>query len=60
MSSFKPNQRANQVDTGEEVPRGFFVAGGDAPEVFDYLEEVFDQIAFSVERIVALPLDFPV
>ena len=37
-----------------EIARGFLVACGDASEVFDELEESFDQIALSVKRVIAI------
>jgi len=40
------------VDGGEEIARGFVVAGGDGPELFEFTEEVFDQMALLVEVAV--------
>ena len=37
-----------------EIARGFLVACGDASEVFDELEESFDQIALPVKRVIAI------
>ena len=48
------------MDASEEVACGFLVARGDAPEVLESIEEALDEIAFAVERVVALALDFPV
>jgi hypothetical protein len=44
----------------EEVASGFFVAGGDATELFDKIEEAFDQIAFGVEGEVAMARDLAI
>ena len=41
----------------EEIAGGFFVAGGDAAELFDKVEEAFDEVAFGVERKVAVARD---
>lgn len=60
MSSFKPGQRADEVDASQEVAGGFLVAGSDATEVFDGIEEALDQIALGIKRIVALSLGFAV
>jgi hypothetical protein len=43
------------MQAGEEIAGGFFVAGGDAAELFDKIEEAFDEVAFGVEREVAFP-----
>lgn len=41
------------MNSSEEVSRGFFVARCYSPEVFDSIEETFDEIAFGVKREVA-------
>jgi hypothetical protein len=41
----------------EEVASGFFVAGGDASELFDKIEKALDEIAFGVEGEVAIARD---
>lgn len=48
------------MDACEEVSGGFLVTRGDAPEVFDQIEEALDEIAFGIEREVARALDFAV
>ena len=45
MSSIEPNDSGGEVDGGEEIARSFVVAGGDGPELFEFAEEVFDQMA---------------
>src|ERR1700730_4973188 len=42
MSSCKPSEGADQVQTGEKVPRGLLVARGDGPKMLDYIEEPLD------------------
>jgi hypothetical protein len=48
------------VNAGEEVPRGFLIAGGDGSEVFDDIEEALDQIALGVKCEVTFPLGLAV
>ena len=48
------------MQTREEISRGFFVAGGDAAELFDKVEEAFDEVAFGVERKVAIARDLAI
>ena len=60
MSSFKPRQCADEMDTCEEVSGGFFVARCNTPEVFDVIEEALDEITFGIERIVAFALNLAV
>jgi hypothetical protein len=38
----------------EEIASGFFVAGGDASELFDKIEEALNEISFGVEGEVAI------
>jgi len=42
------------VDTGEEISSEFVVACGDGAKVFEFVEEALDEIAFAVEREVAI------
>ena len=48
------------MDSREEVSRGLLVAGGDAPELLENVEEPFDEIAFAIEDEVAIALVFAV
>jgi hypothetical protein len=48
------------MQASEKIAGGFFVAGGDTPELLDKLEEAFDEVAFGVEREVAIPFDLAV
>jgi len=54
VSSFKPSERADQVQSREEVACGFLVARGDTSELLDIIEEAFDEVAFGVEREIAI------
>ena len=40
------------MERGEEVPRGLIVARSDAAELFEPAEEILDQVACLVERLV--------
>jgi hypothetical protein len=48
------------VQSCEEVARGLFVSCGDAPEVFDEVEETLNEISFGVEREIAVARDLAV
>src|SRR5271170_6929719 len=63
MSSFKPSEGAGgagPMQAREEVASGFFVAGGDASELFDKIEKALDEIAFGVEGEVAIARDLAI
>jgi len=40
------------MDRGEEISGGFVIAGGNGSELFEFTEEVFDQMALLVEVAV--------
>lgn len=44
-----PDAQGDQLDGGEEVLRVFVVAGGNTPELFDPVEEAFDQIPLAID-----------
>ena len=44
------------MDASEKVSGGFLVARRNSPEVFDQIEEALDEIAFGIEREVAMAL----
>ena len=44
------------MDSGEEISGEFVVASGDGAEVFEFVEEALDEVAFAVEREIARPL----
>jgi hypothetical protein len=48
------------MQAGEEIARGFFVAGRDASELFEELKETLDEVAFGVEGGVAIASDLAV
>ena len=53
MSSFEPSDGADEVQAGEEVARGLFVARRDCAEMLDDVEESLDQISLAIEREIA-------
>lgn len=44
----------------EEIVRGLFATSRDATELVDKIEEALDEIAFCVEREIAIALDLAV
>ena len=48
------------MQASKEVARGFFVAGRDAAELFDEIEEALNEIAFGVEGEVAISRDLAI
>ena len=60
MSSVEEDDSADEVNGGEEISGEFVISGCDGSEVFEYVEEPFDQIALTIEREIARPLDAPV
>ena len=48
------------MEASEEVAGSFFVACCNAREVFDGVEETFDEIALGVEREIAVTLDLAI
>ena len=48
------------MEAGEEIARGFFVAGCDASELFDELKETLDEVALGIEGEVAIASDLAV
>ena len=54
MSSIEPDGSGGEVDGGEEISCGFVVAGGDGAKLFEFAEEVFDQVARFIEFAVKL------
>ena len=60
MSSFEPSERANELQSCQEIAGGLFVTSSDAAELFDELEESFDQIALSVKREIAIAFVFAI
>ena len=48
------------MQAGEEIARGFFVAGRDASELFDELKETLDEVAFGVKGEVGIARDLAI
>ena len=48
------------MKAGEKIARGLLVTGGDAAKMLDGIEETLDEIAFAVEREVAIAFDLAV
>jgi hypothetical protein len=48
------------MEAGEEIAGSFFVAGSDASEMLDDIEEAFDEVSLAVERKVTWSLDLAV
>ncbi len=53
MSSFEPSERADEVETCEEVARGLLVTCRDCAELLDDIEEALDQVSLAAEREIA-------
>ena len=49
-----------EMEAGEEVSCGFLVTCRDTSEMLDDVEEPFDEIAFAIEREIAIALHFSV
>jgi hypothetical protein len=45
----EPESYGSECDGGEEVPRKFVVAGCDASEVLEFVEETFDEVALTID-----------
>jgi len=52
VSSIEPNRGGGQVDSAEKARGGFVISRGDAAELLELGEEVFDQMARFVEFAV--------
>jgi hypothetical protein len=57
VSSFEQDDNADEVDGGEEVSRELIIARCNRSEVFECIEEPFDEIALAIEHKIAMPLD---
>ena len=60
MSSIEPNDSGNELDCGKEVSGGFVIACRDGAELFEFAEEVLDEMAGLVGLFVVIALDFAV
>jgi len=48
------------MKAGEEISGGLLVARCDCSKMLDRVEEALDDVAFAVEREVAIAFDFPI
>ena len=48
------------MGSGEKISGKFVVACGDGAKVLEFIEEALDEIAFAVEREVAIPRDLAI
>ena len=60
LYSVEEDCNGSQLRPGEEISRKLVVTCGDGAEVLEPIEEALDQIAFTIECEVALPLDVSV
>lgn len=54
MSSVEPQDRASELDGGQECVGQFVVAGGDGAEVFEFVEEPFNEVALAIQSKVCI------
>jgi hypothetical protein len=55
LSSGEQDHGGRARDTGAEISSEFVVARGDGLKIIELIEEALDEIAFAVEREVAVP-----
>ena len=60
MSSIEPNDSGCEVDCGKEVSCGFVIAGCNGAELFEFAEEVLDEMARLVSLFIVVALGFAV
>src|ERR1700730_4134201 len=60
LYSVEEDCNGSQLHPGEEISRKLVVTCGDGAEVLEQIEEALDQIAFTIECEVPLPLDVSV
>ena len=48
------------MKSSEKIAHGFLITGGDAAKMLDGVEKPLDEVAFAVEREVAVPIDLAV
>jgi len=54
LSSIKPNECSGQVDGGEEVARGLVVPRGDGAELFEFGEEILNEVTRLVDIAIVV------
>jgi hypothetical protein len=60
LSSIEPNDAGDELDGGQEIARGLFVACGDRTKLLDLGEEVLDQTAPAIKLSVIVAQRGPV
>ena len=60
MSSIEPDCSGGEMDGGEEISRGFVVAGGDGAVLLELAEEILDEVAGLVGVFVEIALNLAV
>lgn len=60
MSSVEKYEGCDELDCGQESTGELVVARRDGPELFEIVEEPFDQVSLAIEREIGRPLDSPV
>ena len=60
MSSVEQNDSGDQLNRGEEISREFVVAGGNAAELLNFIEETLDEVALTVKHEIAFALGLAV
>ena len=53
--SFEPNQCRSKMQEGDETKCLFFIASGNASTPLEFVDETFDDVAFSVADAVIVP-----
>jgi hypothetical protein len=54
VSSIEPDRSGGEVNGGEEISRGFVVVRGKGSELFEFTEEILDEVARLVEMFVEI------
>jgi hypothetical protein len=52
VSSIQPDSSGGEVDGSEKISDGLVIAGGNCAELFEFAEEVLDQVARFIELLV--------
>lgn len=60
MSSVEPDDGGGEIDGREEIASCFVVACGDSAELFEFAEEILDQVPRLIKLFVVVALDFSV
>ena len=60
MSSVEEDDSGSEVNSGQEISCELVVACGDGAKVLEFVEETLDEMAFTIEREVAIPRRFAI